>query len=60
MINTKTLRQQYQLERATMTRNENIGAIVLTVLTVFWSVMILAAVVRFSCLAIVALHNFIK
>lgn len=60
MINTKTLREQYRLERAAMKQNKHIGAIVLTVIVMFYSALVFALIVRFSCLAIVALHNIIK
>lgn len=60
MINTKQLRKQYRLERATMNRNERIGTIVLTVLTVVWGAVLITPIVRLSCTLIVALHNGIK
>lgn len=60
MINTKQLRKQYRLERATMNRNERIGTIVLTVFTVMWGAVLLTVIVRLSCMVIVTLHNGIK
>jgi hypothetical protein len=60
MINTKTLRQFYRQERAKMEKNCLIGSWILGIIATVPAVIIVALVVRFSCLAIVALHNIIK
>ena len=60
MLNAKTLRQQYRVERARTASNCKIGAMVLTILAVFWGAIALAVITRLACLAIVALHNIIK
>lgn len=60
MLNNPSLRQHYKQERLQMQKNNHIGYIILAVVLLSWASLLMAGVVRLTCIGITAVQHLLK